>query len=190
VLGILIGALGGMERRAGGEYSDEDVRRAGTLITIHARESQEADCAVNVLRHHGAREIDKRSSDWNKQAWNATAQAQEPAHEPVLRTVHERTPVTAPAPDAGLRYNRPMEEAARASTHEQATAAGAREPLAAESAAREPITNLADTLPNPNMKLDTSNWITRKYTATYFGPERRQAANQAPYQGAEKRHPA
>src|SRR5690349_15058980 len=48
VLGIVIGALGGMEKRHDGEYSDEDaMRRAGTLVTIHARENQEADCAVN-----------------------------------------------------------------------------------------------------------------------------------------------
>ena|SRR5690349_13887603 len=181
VLGIVAGALGGVERRADGEYSDEDVRRAGTLITIHASENQEADCAVNVLRHHGAREIDKRSSDWNKHAWNTPAPAQPSAHEvaqePVLRAVPERTAATAPAPDAGLRYNRPTEDATRASAQEQA------------AAARE-TASLADTLPNPNMKIDTANWITRKYTATYFGPERRQAANQAPYQGAEKRHPA
>ena len=35
-----------------------------------------------------------------------------------------------------------------------------------------------------------AGWITRKYTATYYGPERRTAANQSPYQGAERRQSA
>src|SRR4029079_2818673 len=96
--------------------------------------------------------------------------------EPTLRAVPERA--TAPAPDSGMRYNRPMEDAARASAHEEAAAAGTREQLAAGSAAREQVAD-ADT------KVDTRNWITKKYTATYFGPERRKAANQTPYQGAE-----
>lgn len=35
-----------------------------------------------------------------------------------------------------------------------------------------------------------AGWITRKYTAIYYGPERRIAANQSPYQGGERRQTA
>jgi hypothetical protein len=171
VLGIVIGALAGVERRSGEEAGGRTERRAGTLITIHAREDQEADCALNVLRHHGAREIDKRSSDWNKRDWGHYDEAPEPAP----RVVPERTAEAAPRS-----YNRPMEEAATASAPEQAAPPGALNPIAPGIAAKEQAAIVAD----------TSNWITRTYTATYFGPERRRAANQTPYQGAERRHSA
>jgi hypothetical protein len=97
-----------------------------------------------------------------------------------LRVVPE--PASAPAAhDAGARgYNRPMEEAARASAPEHAAPPIARDQLAAGAAAKE----------QADIAIDTRNWITRKYTATYFGPERRRAANQAPYQGAERRQSA
>jgi hypothetical protein len=160
VLGILIGALTGIERGEDDERSElQNMRRAGTLITVHAREDGEADCAVNVMRRHGAREIDKRSSDWNKQDWTERPIAMQ---EPSLRAVAEPPAGNPPAAnEAGPRgYNRPMEDAAVAST-----------PVAAPA--------------HP-----TEGWITRKYTATYFGPERRTAANQQPYSGAERRQSA
>lgn len=176
VLGVVIGALSGIERREDDEHAElENMRRAGTLVTVHAREDNEADCAVNVLRRHGAREIDKRSSDWNKRDWTEHHIA---AQELSLRAVSEPPPPAANEPSPRS-YNRPMEEAARAGTPEHVTPI-TRDQLAAGTAAKEQAT----------VKVDTRTWITRKYTATYFGPERRTAANQQPYQGAERRHSA
>lgn len=159
VLGVLIGAMTGIERRADDEHSEpESLRRGGTLITVHARDDNEADCAVNVMRRHGAREIDKRSSDWNKRAWTEPHVA---AQEPALRVVAEPPPPAANEMSPRS-YTPPLEETA---------------PVIVRNAA---VTSA----------ISTDGWITRKYTATYFGPERRHAANQQPYSGAERRQSA
>jgi hypothetical protein len=154
VIGVVIGMMTGMERHKGEELDEGVERPTGPMVTVHANDDQEADCVINVMRRHGAREIDKRSSDWSKRDWG------DPVAEPdspVLRGVPDRHAVTEPNLRA---YNRPMEEADSAAAYVYAAAPS------------------------------TEGWITKTYTATYFGPERRRAANHAPYQGAERRHSA
>ena len=68
--GGIIGALANMgvpEDEA--HYYAEGVRRGGTLITVHARSDDIADCAANVMRQHGAVDIDERSQQWRSQGW-------------------------------------------------------------------------------------------------------------------------
>jgi hypothetical protein len=182
VLGVLGGLLSIGRREEDGNYYGMEPRRAGTLVTVHARNNEEADCALGIMRRHGAMEIDKRSSDWAKQDM---ARREEPALRPDPQAttgglpsghddVHVRNhaPSTpAPAAASAQNHDRPMEE-----TTASARTAAVGTPTAAASTEQKQVA----------AKADTRNWITRKYTATYFGPERRTAANQNPYQGAER----
>ncbi len=103
--GGIIGALANMgvpEEEA--HYYAEGVRRGGTLITVHARSDEIADCAANVMRMHGAVDIDERSAQWRSEGWSgrigadvaagATAEKVMPVAQEELvvgkRTVNER----------------------------------------------------------------------------------------------------
>jgi uncharacterized protein (TIGR02271 family) len=69
--GGLIGALtqiGVPEHEA--HYYAEGVRRGGTLVTVHARSDGVADCAAEVMRRHGAVDIDERAAQWKGQGWS------------------------------------------------------------------------------------------------------------------------
>lgn len=69
--GGLIGALvniGVPEDEA--HYYAEGVRRGGTLITVHARSDAIAECAAEVMRKHGAMDIDERAAQWKHQGWS------------------------------------------------------------------------------------------------------------------------
>jgi uncharacterized protein (TIGR02271 family) len=68
--GGLIGALtnvGVPEDEA--HYYAEGVRRGGTLVTVHARSDATADCAAEVMRKHGAVDIDEHAAHWKREGW-------------------------------------------------------------------------------------------------------------------------
>lgn len=70
VAGGVIGALrniGVPESEA--HYYAEGVKRGGTLITVHARSEEAADCAANVMRTHGAADIEERAAAWRQEGW-------------------------------------------------------------------------------------------------------------------------
>jgi uncharacterized protein (TIGR02271 family) len=74
VAGGLIGALtrvGVSEEDA--HYYTEGVKRGGTLITLHARDDRTADCAVQVMKRHGAVDIDQRAEQWRQEGWTGRA---------------------------------------------------------------------------------------------------------------------
>lgn len=74
VAGGLIGALAKMgvpEEEA--HYYAEGVKRGGTLITLHARDDRAADCAAQVMRRHGAVDIEQRAEQWRQQGWSGHA---------------------------------------------------------------------------------------------------------------------
>ena len=74
VAGGLIGALtniGVPEEEA--HYYAEGVKRGGTLITLHARDDQMANCAAQVMRQHGAVDIEQRAEQWRQQGWSGRA---------------------------------------------------------------------------------------------------------------------
>lgn len=67
--GGLVGALVGAglpEEHA--EYYAEGVRRGGTLVTVTTDDSR-ANIAENLLRQHGAVNIDQRSAEWRASGW-------------------------------------------------------------------------------------------------------------------------
>ena len=187
LLGWLAGITGGREEEPP-YYAG--MKRTGILITVHTRDEEQADCAVSIMRRHGGMEIDKRASDWKSQGWGGRAQ-EEPTLRPEPQAANSGVPSDnggvhvrnhapsppAPAAAGAQNHGRPMEEtpaSALTTARAPTTAAGS---LAAAVTAQKQAA----------AKVDTRNWITRKYTATYFGPERRTAANQNPYQGAERR---
>jgi uncharacterized protein (TIGR02271 family) len=74
VTGGVIGALtkiGVPEDEA--HYYAEGVRRGGTLITLHARDERMAQCAAQVMRQHGAIDIDQRAEQWRQEGWTGRA---------------------------------------------------------------------------------------------------------------------
>ena len=69
--GGLIGALTSIGVPEGeAHYYAEGVRRGGTLITVRADTEQAADCAANVMRAHGAVDIDERAAQWKESGWS------------------------------------------------------------------------------------------------------------------------
>lgn len=192
--GALLGSLVGMGGREEQQAYYAGMKRTGILITVHTRDDEQADCAASIMRRHGGMEIDKRTSDWKSHGWGGRA-PEEPTLRPDPQAANSGLPTgnggvhvrnhapSTPAPAAAGAHNpgRPMEEAtANAPTTTSAQTTGAGSLAAAVNAAQKQAA----------AKVDTRNWITRKYTATYFGPERRTAANQNPYQGAERRQSA
>ena len=159
VAGALIGAV-----TRGADTDDfPGAGLPGTLIMVHARNDQETDCAVNVMRQHGVVEIKKRSSNGDKQNQpNRSIIVGDPLMDPPMRAEPKLSIGNPPVPGSpGLRSNGLPETGATATAREGAAKA-----------------------------ISRAGWITRKYTATYYGPERRTAANQTPYQGAERRQSA
>ena len=76
--GGLIGALanaGVPEDEA--QYYTEGVKRGGTLITLHARDDRAAECALRVMREHGAVDIHQRAQQWRSEGWQRGASQDE-----------------------------------------------------------------------------------------------------------------
>jgi uncharacterized protein (TIGR02271 family) len=74
VAGGIIGALtniGVPEEEA--HYYAEGVKRGGTVITVHARDDRTADCAAQVMRQHGAVDIEQRADQWRQEGWSGRA---------------------------------------------------------------------------------------------------------------------
>lgn len=202
VAGALLGALVGMGSREKEQSYYAGMKRTGILITVHTRDDEQADCAASIMRRHGGMEIDKRPSDWRSQGWGGRA-----PEEPTLRPdpqaaadglpagnggVHVRnyaTSTPAPAAAGTQNHSRPLEEATASAPTTPSTPATAspQTTASAQATAARSLAAAVTAQKQAAAKVDTRNWITRKYTATYFGPERRTAANQNPYQGAERR---
>lgn len=71
VAGGLIGGLtklGVPEDEA--HYYAEGVKRGGTLVTVHARDDDAAECAARVMKGHGAVDIENRASTWKEKGWS------------------------------------------------------------------------------------------------------------------------
>jgi uncharacterized protein (TIGR02271 family) len=88
--GGIIGALANLgvpEDEA--HYYAEGVRRGGTLVTVHARSDEIADCAANVMRQHGAVDIDERSQQWRREGWSGRLGSESPRGEDVMPVVQE-----------------------------------------------------------------------------------------------------
>ena len=73
------GLIGGLTRLGVPEedahYYAEGVRRGGILVTVAADDEREADAAAEILRRHGAADIEERASEWRKQGWQGRFEA-------------------------------------------------------------------------------------------------------------------
>jgi hypothetical protein len=99
VIGALT-ALGVPEREA--HYYAEAVRRGGILVTVAAETDILADMAVQIMKRHGAVDIDARAAEWKKQGWKGrfepppvVMRAATPTHTGPERRVNS-TPWTGP----------------------------------------------------------------------------------------------
>jgi stress response protein YsnF len=78
VAGGLVGALTNMgvpEEEA--HYYEEGVRRGGVLVTV-ATDDAGADKAADIMRRHGAVDIDKRAKEWKSTGWSPYEESQRP----------------------------------------------------------------------------------------------------------------
>jgi hypothetical protein len=68
------GLIGGLRKKGVPEsqanFYAEGVRRGGTLIIVNARTDELASRAVDILKEHGAVDIDERAEQWRKQGWS------------------------------------------------------------------------------------------------------------------------
>ncbi len=78
VAGGLIGGLthlGVPEEEA--HYYAEGVRRGGILVTLAANDDAQAERAVQIMKRHGAVDIDQRATEWKRQGWKGRFEAQD-----------------------------------------------------------------------------------------------------------------
>jgi uncharacterized protein (TIGR02271 family) len=76
--GGVIGALANLgvpEEEA--HYYAEGVRRGGTLVTVSAASDDAATCAAQVMREHGAVDIEHRAAQWKERGWSGQVSAGE-----------------------------------------------------------------------------------------------------------------
>jgi hypothetical protein len=74
-LGALAGGIVGALKARGvpeeqANFYAEGVRRGGTLITVNAKTDELAQRAVQILKQHGAVDIDQRVADWKRFGWS------------------------------------------------------------------------------------------------------------------------
>jgi uncharacterized protein (TIGR02271 family) len=99
VAGGLIGGLidlGVPEDEA--HYYAEGVKRGGTLVTVHARDDETANCALQVMERHGAVDINERAEQWTQEGWSGRfdeedARALKEDEERVIPVVQEEVAV-------------------------------------------------------------------------------------------------
>jgi uncharacterized membrane protein len=51
----------------------EGVRRGGTLVTVNAENDELAARAVEIMKRHGAVDLEQRADEWKRQGWNGRA---------------------------------------------------------------------------------------------------------------------
>jgi len=70
VAGGLIGGLTDMGvSKTDAEYYAESVRRGGALVTVRADDTR-AERAAEIMREHGAVDIERRAEQWRQRGWN------------------------------------------------------------------------------------------------------------------------
>lgn len=78
VAGGLIGGLTDMGvSKDDAEYYAESVRRGGALVTVRADDSR-AERAADIMRDHGAIDIDQRAEQWRERGWTGFSDKADP----------------------------------------------------------------------------------------------------------------
>jgi hypothetical protein len=178
VAGGLIGGLtnlGVPEDEA--HYYAEGVRRGGILVTVAAETEAQADQAAEVMRSHGAVDIDERATEWKKQGWKGRFEADTMEGE---RTVEQ----------GGVRVSSHVREQPARETMDleaaQASDAAFREQsFEMQERAEEPVIEKRARVVE-EVKLGKRRQ--KKAQTRYSGPERRLSG--APYNGIERRRAA
>ncbi|MGE5171229.1 MAG: hypothetical protein ACM3JC_12775 [Rudaea sp.] len=67
--GAYAGSLAGAVRRMGDERPAPEPRPAGVMVAVHAGKAEEEDLAIDVLRDHGARMIERAEGTWRDGKW-------------------------------------------------------------------------------------------------------------------------
>jgi uncharacterized protein (TIGR02271 family) len=76
--GGVIGALANMGvSEEDASYYAEGVRRGGVLVTVRAAD-EDAERAAEIMRNHGAVDIEERGQHWRKSGWNRFDEKAEP----------------------------------------------------------------------------------------------------------------
>ena len=74
-------------------YYAEGVRRGGTLVTVNAESDEAATCAAQVMRKHGAADIDQRAAQWKERGWSGKVSSEGQQEEQVIPVVEEELAV-------------------------------------------------------------------------------------------------
>jgi hypothetical protein len=67
--GSLIGTLNKVGDKESPAEITENSRRAGAMVAVNALDAAEQDSAVEILRAHGARQIERAEGRWENGAW-------------------------------------------------------------------------------------------------------------------------
>ncbi|MDQ2916086.1 MAG: hypothetical protein M3R40_02820 [Pseudomonadota bacterium] len=90
VAGGLIGGLTDMGvSKPDAEYYAESVRRGGALVAVRADDSR-ADRAAQIMRTHGAIDIERQAEQWRERGWTGFNEKAEPLATDELERDHDR----------------------------------------------------------------------------------------------------
>jgi hypothetical protein len=202
-VGVVAGGLiGGLKSKGVPEddahFYAEGVRRGGTLITVHADNDELADRAVEIMRAHGAVDVQERAAQWRKEGWSGRFEAREDAA--------ARPPSDKPAAKASGSASAPTQPASATASAgtlapqgSSATQPAADAPLQAERIAvdDEPVLaavqvySFAIEMPDEETLENATRASQMRRTARpanqprYGGPERR--VHSVPFKGADRR---
>jgi hypothetical protein len=193
-LGMLAGGLiGGLTSRGIPEEDAhvyaEGVKRGATLVTVSAKDAEQARRASEILKRHGAVDPARLAAQWRQQGWNGRFDAQAPVQRGSASTPASASagsaasPTMATAPSTGASGGTaasPAMATAASTGASNATSSPATAPSMSD--ADEPIAEvrvyeLVIAMPDEDMP-STSR-------PRYSGPERRM--NKSPYAGLDRR---
>jgi uncharacterized membrane protein len=74
-IGALAGGLASALMRQGVPEADahfyaEGVRRGGALVTVNAQNDELAARALEIMKRHGAVDVEQRAAEWKRQGWS------------------------------------------------------------------------------------------------------------------------
>jgi hypothetical protein len=200
------GLIGGLKSRGVPEdeahFYAEGLRRGGTLVTVNADNDELADRAVEIMRRHGAVDMQERAAEWKKEGWSGRYEEREDAAAPA-----QRDKPAAMAPGSATEPRREPASAAasvetRAPQGSSAMRAAADAPLQAGRTVPNEEPALAavqvysfvievpaeETLEDATRAGETYHAATPANQPRYGGAERRM--HKVAFSGADRRHAA
>jgi stress response protein YsnF len=191
-LGAVTGGLIGGLTRLGvpdedAHYYAEGVRRGGILVTVAADDEREAQMAADILRRHGAVDIDQRASEWKRQGWKGRFEADTST---TPSAENERTvPVTEEELVVGRRNVERGAVRVYSRVSEQPGDVEKRARVVEEVKVGKKRSKTARTVQDTVRKTDVDvERVGASNQAAYHGPERRR--NTTPYTGQDRRKAA